>query len=97
MVAGFAGRDKIIPRVGSAAGAGDDVVDGEIAGFATAVLAGEAVADEDLAPGQFHAGAWAADQVDQPDDRGRGEATRGGRDDRVVGFENFGFAVDELS
>src|SRR5882757_5725219 len=68
-VAGGAGGDDVLPDRLAAAGAGDDVVDGE-AGFGrAAVLAGPGIAGEDGAAGDLAAVGLArdADVVDEAD------------------------------
>src|SRR5258708_7674900 len=66
MIAAPAGAYQVVPAVSATAVARDDVVQGEIAGTNTAVLAGLVIADEDLAARQAHARTGPLDHVDQP-------------------------------
>ena len=95
-VAGGAGGDEVFPGVAAAAGAGDDMVEGEIGSGRAAVLAGVAVACEDFAAGEAHDGARSADEVDHADDAGDGilggdGAEQGGGAIEVV--DHFGLAA----
>src|ERR1700759_5088865 len=68
-IAGGAGGDDVLPGGSAAAGAGDDVVDGESGFGRAAVLAGPGVAGEDGAAGDLAAVGLAgdADVVDEAD------------------------------
>jgi hypothetical protein len=72
------------------------MVQREVARLLTAVLAGEAVAEENVASGEAPLGAWPTDEVDQADDGGDFED--GGRAVEVTPavLDYFGFtAVDQ--
>ena len=61
VVARLAGGDEVLPGVAAAAMARHDVVERQVVGLPAAVLAGVAVAGEDLAPRQLHPRSRAAD------------------------------------
>ena len=95
-VAGGAGGDEVFPGVAAAAGAGDDVVEGEVGSGRAAVLTGVAVAGEDFAAREADHGSRAADEVDHADHAGDGEfggdgAEQGGGAVEVV--DHFGLAA----
>ena len=69
VVARLARRHEVLPRVAAAAVAREHVVEGEVVRLPAAVLAGVAVAAEDLAPGELDARPRPADVVLEPDDR----------------------------
>src|SRR5688500_3281848 len=71
MVAGPAGGDQVVPLVEATAVLRHDVVDGQVAADAAAVLAGVAVAAEDLAPAQLDARLRPLDVVLESDHRWR--------------------------
>src|SRR5829696_4790188 len=67
VVARLTGRDEIVPGVHSAPRARHDVVDGQVVTLPSAVLAGVAVADEDLTPRQLDPRPRSVDQIDHAD------------------------------
>jgi hypothetical protein len=70
VVAVLTGGDDVIPVVLAAAIAGEDVVEGEVTRAASAVLAGVAVAQEDIAAAEASAGPRSSDYVDETDNGG---------------------------
>jgi len=70
-IAGYTGTDHILPGMLPAPVTRDDMIQSELAGAPTAILAGKMVAFEDLEPGQFPAGVRGAlNHIGQPDYRG---------------------------
>jgi len=67
MIAHLAGGDQIVPRVPASARPRDDVVDGQLDVGASAILAGEIVADEDFFAGELDSGAGASDWIYEAD------------------------------
>jgi hypothetical protein len=65
VVAGLAGGDHVLPAVPTAPVPWQNVVQRQLAGLLTAVLAGEAVPKEDVAPCEPALWPGAPDQVDQ--------------------------------
>jgi hypothetical protein len=61
VVAGLAGGDDVPPVVLAAAIAGEDVVEGEVSRAASAVLAGVAVTQEDVAAAEASLGPRSSD------------------------------------
>ena len=53
-IAGQAGGGHVLPDIGAAPTAGDDVVDGERLTAVAAILTAVAIAVEDIAPGEGH-------------------------------------------
>jgi len=96
VVARLAGRHEIVPRVAATPVAWHDVIESEVRRLPAAVLAGVAIAVEDLAARELHPRSRPPDQVLEPDD-GRGvELRRGCPDDLVVVLEDLGaFAEHE--
>lgn len=68
VVAGDAGADHVLPNVGAVPRSRNDVVERELAGFLSAVLADESVAVEDCLTGKPAPHHRAFYHVDQPDD-----------------------------
>lgn len=89
MVATAAGTDDILPGVRTATGTRYDVVDGQIMGTDTAVLAGVVVAEEDLATTEFDTHRGALDQAQEPDDRRCGEAPLCRSNLLLIGLQDF--------
>ncbi len=77
-VAGPAGGHQVLPGAPAPPAFGEDVVHGELAPLAAAVLAGVAVPPEDVAAVQGNAGRPPPDQALQPDDAGDGDSGGGG-------------------
>ena len=63
VVAGPAGRDKVLPDVLAATVLGDDVIQGELSTSLAAVLASIAVAGKDFSAGEAWTRVGAADEV----------------------------------
>ncbi len=70
------------------------MIEGEVVRPAPAILAGVAIPEEDLAPGQFDARPGRANQTDQTDHRGVGEDILRGCDRRVMRLQDLGFATE---
>jgi hypothetical protein len=70
VVAVLAGGYHVVPGVLAAPIAREDVVQGEVSRLASAVLAGVAVAQEDVAAAEASAGARSSDYVDEANNRG---------------------------
>jgi hypothetical protein len=97
VVTALAGRDEVVPGVAAAAVARHDVVERQVVGRSTAVLARMAVAGEHLAASQLDARPGPADLVLQPDDT-RGAELRPRRPDHlVVVFDHFGLLAEDES
>lgn len=71
----------------------NDMIEGEIVGATTAVLAGIGVSKKDFATGEFDARSWSADHIYETNDRGIGEGILRGRNASIVCFQDFGFAT----
>jgi hypothetical protein len=71
-VAGHAGADHILPLVLAAPVAWDNMVNGQLMRLPATVLAGIAVSDEHLPPGELALRSRALDEVDEADDRRAG-------------------------
>src|SRR6266567_1092265 len=89
------GGDQVLPFVPPTAMLGNDVVDGEVAAAAPAVLARVPVPGEDLAPRELHAGARPLHQVHQADDRRRRDRHARRVDDLVIPLEELGLVRTE--
>jgi hypothetical protein len=72
---------------------GHHVVQRQVSRLFPAVLAREPVAQENVAPGQASLGPRAADQVDQPDNRGDLVDRRRAVQVPTAVFDGFGFAA----
>ena len=94
VVARLARGDEVLPGVAAAAVARDDVVEGQVVGLAAAVLAGVAVAREDLAPGQLDPRPRPPDLVLEPDDGRRAELGPRRPDDLVVVLDHLGLLAE---
>jgi hypothetical protein len=95
-VAVVAAGDEVFPGALAAAGAGQDVVEGELAGGEDdgAVLAGVAIAEEDVFAGEGAGLVGDAAVLEQADDGGQGHADAGGVESRALLFFGFGDAFE---
>jgi hypothetical protein len=91
-VAGGAGGDHVVPFVFAPSMAGDDVVYGELFGFAPAILAGVIIPPQDFPFGGAEAGAGAFDEVAEADDGGDFKFGVVGADGATAVEDEFGFA-----
>jgi hypothetical protein len=71
------------------------VIDRQVVTLSPAILAGEFIANENLAPGQFDTGSWPSNHVHEADDRGRREYRRGAREPTLGSFEDFSLTADD--
>src|SRR5439155_10989336 len=94
VVAARAGGDEVLPGVPAAAMTRDDVVERQIMRLPPAVLAGVAVAGEDLAPAQLDPRPGPADLVLEPDDGRRVVLGPRGPDDLVVVLDDLGLLAE---
>src|SRR4051794_226957 len=90
VIARLARGDQVLPCVAPTAVARDHVIEGQVVGLASAVLAGVAIACEDLAAGQLHARSWPTDLVLETDDGGRAIFGPRRPDHLVVVLDHFG-------
>lgn len=95
VVAGLAGGDQVLPAMGTAAMARDDMVDSEVFGLFAAILAGVVVAQEQLATRQFRDRVDPLDEVEQADHRWADELVRGRVEDSLAQFDDFRLAVPD--
>src|ERR1035437_7879162 len=89
VVAGLASGDEVLPAVGAAAVARHDVIEGEVAGLAAAVLAGIAIAAENLSARQLDPRPRLTDLVLEADHGGRAVIRPRRPDQLMVVFEHF--------
>src|SRR5947209_572781 len=96
VIASLARADEIFPGVPTAAVLGQHVVERQLFGAGTTVLAGELIAEEDLAAGEADSRARPLNEVVQPNDGRHAERTRRRAEDEAVDLEHLSFAaVDE--
>lgn len=90
-VAGGAGGHQIVPTVGAALMAGDNMINGEDVGFAAAILADVIVAAQDLFFGEGDVVAGAAHHLDKTNDGGKIVLGGAGGDFAASVDHNLGF------
>jgi hypothetical protein len=92
VVAVLAGGHDVVPGMLAAPIAGEDVVKGEVSRLASAVLAGVAVAQEDVAAAEASAGARSSDYVDEANNRGDLKNEGGATQVASAVLQNLGLA-----
>jgi hypothetical protein len=78
----------------STAMARNDMIERQVIGSAAAILARECIAQEDFLPGELDASARSPNEADEPDDGRVGVRLMRRRNQRIVRFEDLGFASE---
>lgn len=94
MIAGLAASDDVGPLMLSSATTRNNVIDREIVSETAAVLADEAIADEDLATTELDAWSRSAYECSQSNDRWRGVGATGGVNTMRMLLQHIGFAAE---